>query len=44
MLYHTSPDLLKEDAPEVYAYMDLLAKNGGDAAAVDDLYTNNPPA
>lgn len=43
MLYHTSPDLLKEDAPEVYAYMDLLAKSGGDRATVDDLYTHPQP-
>lgn len=44
MLYHISPALLKEDAPEVYAYMDLLAKSGGDCAAVDDLYAGNRPA
>ncbi|NLA38179.1 MAG: hypothetical protein GX882_02100 [Methanomicrobiales archaeon] len=40
MLYHTSPGLLEEETPEIYAYMDLLAENGGDAATVDDLYTH----
>jgi hypothetical protein len=40
MLYHTTPALLKKDAPGVYTYMDLLAKNGGDRVAVDDLYIN----
>ncbi len=43
MLYHTSPALLKTDAPEVYTYMDLLAKSGGDQAAVDDLYIHHEP-
>jgi hypothetical protein len=42
MLYHTSPDLLKADAPAIYAYMDLLATTGGDCAAVDDLYAHQP--
>lgn len=41
MLYHTTPDLLKEDAPEIYTYMDLLAKNGGERTTVDDLYTHH---
>jgi len=40
MLYHITPDRLKEDAPEIYAYMNLLAKNGGDRATVDELYTS----
>lgn len=44
MLYHTTPALLKKDAPGVYAYMDLLAKNGGDRVAVDDLYARHPQA
>ena len=43
MLYHTTPSLLKRDAPAVYTYMDLLATSGGDRAAVDDLYSRNPP-
>ncbi|MCM2466435.1 hypothetical protein [Methanoculleus oceani] len=43
MLYHTTPALLKKDAPEVYTYMDLLAKSGGDRATVDDLYLNYRP-
>lgn len=43
MLYHNSPDLLKKDAPEVYTYMDLLVKSGGDRATVDDLYTHSQP-
>ncbi len=43
MLYHTTPALLKKDAPEVYTYMDLLAKSGGDRATVDDLYTHYQP-
>jgi len=43
MLYHTTPALLKKDAPEVYTYMELLAKSGGDGATVDDLYMNNQP-
>ncbi|MDV2480514.1 hypothetical protein F8E02_00535 [Methanoculleus sp. Wushi-C6] len=38
MLYHTSPALLEEDAPGIYAYMDLLVKNGGDYASIDGLY------
>ena len=42
MLYHTSPDLLKADAPAIYAYMDLLATTGGDCATVDDLYAHQP--
>lgn len=42
-LYHTSPDLLQEDAPEVYTYMDLLVKDGGDCAAVDDRYIHYQP-
>jgi len=43
MLYHISPALLEEDAPEVYTYMDLLVTSGGDRAAVDDLYAHNLP-
>ncbi len=43
MLYHTSPDLLDEDAPEIYAYMDLLVESGGDCATVDDQYINYQP-
>jgi len=43
MLYHISPALLKTDAPEVYTYMDLLAKSGGDQATVDDLYIHHEP-
>ncbi|WP_332448795.1 hypothetical protein [Methanoculleus sp.] len=43
MLYHVSPALLEEDAPEVYAYMDLLVANGGDRAKVDDLYAHDRP-
>ncbi|MGB4757596.1 MAG: hypothetical protein WBH15_06900, partial [Candidatus Methanoculleus thermohydrogenotrophicum] len=35
MLYHISPDLLKEDAPTIYTYMDLLVKSGGDRTTVD---------
>lgn len=42
MLYHTSPDLLAADAPAIYTYMDLLATNGGDCAAVDALYAHQP--
>ena len=44
MLYHTFPALLKEDAPEVYAYMDLLSESGGDRMVVDGLYADNRPA
>ena len=40
MLYHVTPGRLKEDAPEIHACMDLLAKNGGDRAMVDELYTS----
>ncbi|ABN57862.1 MULTISPECIES: hypothetical protein [Methanoculleus] len=43
MLYHTSPAVLKKYAPEVHTYMDLLAKNGGDWATVDDLYLHYLP-
>ena len=43
MLYHISPDLLKQDAPEVYTYMDLLVKNDGGRATVDDLYIHHQP-
>jgi len=43
MLYHTTPAALKKDAPEVYTYMDLLAKSGGDRATVDGLYLNYRP-
>ncbi|WP_221057064.1 hypothetical protein [Methanoculleus chikugoensis] len=43
MLYHTSPEVLKKYAPEVHTYMDLLVKNGGDRAAVDDLYLHHQP-
>ncbi len=43
MLYHTAPELLKEDAPEVYTYMDLLVTSGGDRATVDDLYIDHRP-
>ncbi len=39
MLYHISPDLLMEDAPGIYTYLDLLVESAGDAAVVDDLYT-----
>ena len=41
MLYHISPDLLMEDAPAIYAYLDLLIESGGDAATVDDLYSRS---
>jgi hypothetical protein len=41
MLYHISPDLLVEDAPAIYAYLDLLIESGGDAATVDDLYNRS---
>ncbi|MDN7011604.1 hypothetical protein FGW20_00825 [Methanoculleus sp. FWC-SCC3] len=41
MLYHTSPEVLEKYAPEVHAYVNLLVKDGGDGAAVDDLYANN---
>ncbi len=44
MLYHTTPALLKKDAPEVYTYMDLLAKSGGDRVVVDDLYARHRQA
>jgi hypothetical protein len=43
MLYHTSPEVLKTYAPEVHTYIDLLVKNGGDRAAVDDLYLHYLP-
>ncbi|KAF5082617.1 hypothetical protein [Methanoculleus horonobensis] len=43
MLYHTSPGVLKKYAPEVHTYMDLLVKNGGDRAAVDDLFLHYQP-
>lgn len=43
MLYHTAPELLKEDAPEVYTYMDLLVTSGGDRATVDNLYIDHRP-
>lgn len=43
MLYHTSPEVLKKYAPEIHTYIDLLVKNGGDRATVDDLYLNDLP-
>jgi hypothetical protein len=43
MLYHTSPEVLKTYAPEVHTYIDLLVKNGGDRATVDDLYLHYLP-
>ncbi len=44
MLYYIFPALLEEDAPEVYAYMDLLSESGGDRMVVDGLYADNRPA
>ena len=43
MLYHITPDRLEEDSPGIYAYMDLLAKNGGDRTMVDELYAPDRP-
>jgi len=39
MLYYRSPETLKADHPQLHAYIDLLVSSGGDAAAVDELYT-----
>jgi hypothetical protein len=43
MLYHTSPEILEMDAPDLYLYIDLLVKSEGDSATVDDLYTHYQP-
>ncbi|MDK2917011.1 MAG: hypothetical protein PWR25_1568 [Euryarchaeota archaeon] len=43
MLYHTSPEVLKKYAPEVYTYMDLLVKNGGERATVDARFLQYQP-